>query len=448
MKKYGKEQVQTVLQMAWPSVLESFFVALIGMVDSLMVSQVGAHAVAAVGLTTQPKFIGLAAFTAVNVAVSALVARRKGEGRRKEANQVLVGSCIFTVCMTVAVSAICVIFADPIIRLCGSEADSHAEAVDYFRIIMGYIGFTVVSLTVNAAQRGAGNTKISMKTNVTANLVNVFFNYLLIGGNFGFPKLGVKGAAIATVIGSAVGCVMSIVSACKKDGFISFIYIWKEKLRPTLEIAKGMVKLGSSVLVEQLLMRVGFLSVAVMAAKMGTAAFAAHQVGMNVMSLSFSFGDGMQVAAVALIGESLGQKDVEKAKTYGHICQRIGRIIAVILAVLYLTCGRFLYGLFFTEPEIIAIGEEIMRVIVVVVLLQIGQVIYMGCLRGAGDVLFTTVASTISVTLIRPAASYLFCYTAGLGIIGIWFGVCADQLARFLFTSIRFRSGKWTKVKI
>ena len=89
-----------------------------------------------------------------------------------------------------------------------------------------------------------------------------------------------------------------------------------------------------------------------------------------------------------------------------------------------------------------------MRVIVVVVLLQIAQVIYMGCLRGAGDVFFTTVASTISVTLIRPIASYLFCYALGFGIIGIWFGVCADQLARFIFTNLRFRSGKWTKVKI
>ena len=72
----------------------------------------------------------------------------------------------------------------------------------------------------------------------------------------------------------------------------------------------------------------------------------------------------------------------------------------------------------------------------------------MGCLRGAGDVFFTTVASTISVTLIRPIASYLFCYALGFGIIGIWFGVCADQLARFIFTNLRFRSGKWTKVKI
>lgn len=447
MKKYSKENVQTVLKMAWPSVLESFFVALVGMVDSLMVSRVGAHAVAAVGLTTQPKFIGLAVFIAVNVSVSALVARRKGQENRKGANEVLCAACFFVLIMSVFVSLACVIFADPIIRLCGSEEASHGEAVQYFLIIMGFIIFTVISLTVNAAQRGAGNTKIAMKTNVAANLVNVIFNYLLIEGHFGFPALGVSGAAIATVIGSMVGCVMSIAAAWKND-FISFPYMWKEKIRPTLEVGKSMIKLGSSVLAEQLLVRVGFLSVAVMAAKMGTEAFAAHQVGMNVMSLSFSFGDGMQVAAVALIGQSLGAKNVNMAKTYGSICQNIGRIIAAVLAVVYLTSGSFLYHLFFSEPEIIAMGVEIMRVIVVVVLLQIAQVIYMGCLRGAGDVIYTTIASTVSVTIVRPIASYLLCYTAGLGIIGIWFGVCADQLVRFILTCLRFRSGKWTKIKI
>ncbi|MFR8337342.1 MAG: MATE family efflux transporter [Eisenbergiella massiliensis] len=394
------------------------------------------------GLTTQPKFIGLAMFIAVNVSVSALVARRKGQKNRRGANEVLCAASVFVLVMSVAVSLICVAFADPIIRLCGSEEASHAEAVQYFRIIMGFIIFTVVSLVVNAAQRGAGNTKIACPM-----CANVNVNYLLIEGHFGFPALGVSGAAIATVIGSVVGCVMSLVAACKGD-FISIPYMWKEKIRPTLESAKSMIKIGSSVLAEQLLVRVGFLSVAVMAAKMGTAAFAAHQVGMNVMSLSFSFGDGMQVAAVALIGQSLGAKDVEMAKKYGGICQNIGRMIAVVLAVIYLSCGAFLYRLFFTEPEIIAMGVEIMRVIVVVVLLQIAQVIYMGCLRGAGDVIYTTIASTISVTIVRPIASYLLCYTAGLGIIGIWFGVCADQLVRFILTSLRFRSGKWTKIKI
>ena len=89
-----------------------------------------------------------------------------------------------------------------------------------------------------------------------------------------------------------------------------------------------------------------------------------------------------------------------------------------------------------------------MRVIVVIVVLQISQVIYMGCLRGAGDVLFTTVASTISVTFVRTISSYGLCYTAGLGLIGIWLGIVCDQLCRFILTKWRFRSGVWTKVKI
>ena len=133
---------------------------------------------------------------------------------------------------------------------------------------------------------------------------------------------------------------------------------------------------------------------------------------------------------------------------YGGIFQKMGLVISMVLAVCYLLGGEFLFSLYFKEAHIIAIGVEIMRVIVVIVLLQISQVIYMGCLRGAGDVLFTTIASTFSVTFVRTICSYGLCYMAGLGLIGIWFGVVCDQLCRFLLTRWRFKSGAWTKVKI
>jgi Na+-driven multidrug efflux pump len=89
-----------------------------------------------------------------------------------------------------------------------------------------------------------------------------------------------------------------------------------------------------------------------------------------------------------------------------------------------------------------------MHVIIVVVILQIAQVIYMGCLRGAGDTLYTAIASTISVTLVRTFGSYFFGYVLGMGITGIWFGIVADQLSRFIFATIRFRQGKWVNIKI
>lgn len=436
------------IRLAWPAVCESFFIALAGMVDTFMVSTLGANAVAAVGLTTQPKFLGLALFIAANVAISALVARRFGEKRQQAANEILVMTICFCIVAAVIISALTVGFADQIIEFCGSNEDTHAMAARYYRIIMGGMIFNVLSMGINAAQRGAGNTMIALRTNLISNLVNICGNYLLINGHFGFPALGITGAAIATVFGTVVACVMSIVSICPKDGFISIPYMIKHHIRLRMEPLLEIIKVGYSVFIEQVLMRIGFMSTAMMAAKMGTEAMAAHQVGMNILGLTFSFGDGMQVAAVALIGRSLGERDPEKAKSYGAICRRIGLGISVALAVIYFFGGETIYRMFFREENIIAYGVNIIHYICIIVLFQVSQVIYMGCLRGAGDTAYTAVASTISVTLIRTAASYIFGFTLGLGMTGIWMGILADQVSRFLFASIRFRQGKWVTIKI
>lgn len=440
--------IRKTVTVAWPAVLESFFVAIVGIVDSLMVSRLGEYAVAAVGLTTQPKFIGLAMFIATNVAVSSLVARRKGQSDREGAGKILLSAVLFTVLAGTLVSILCVVFANPIITFSGSEADTHESAVAYFRIIMGGMLFSIISLVINAAQRGSGNTRIAMVSNLTSNLVNICLNYLLIEGHFGFPALGVRGAAIATVIGTVVACIMSIASLFHKKSFVNITFMIQNKLRPSLESFKKIFSLSSNVFMEQIFLRIGFMSVSVMAARLGTRAFAVQQVGMNIMSLSFSFGDGMQVAAVTLIGQSLGQKNPTLAKKYGSICQRFGNLISVVLSVIYLLCGEWFFRMFFTEQESIQMGVSIMQVMVIIVLMQVSQVIYMGCLRGAGDVRFTTMASIISVTIIRPVMSYVFAYCLGFGLIGIWFGVVCDQIARLILTQWRFRSGKWTMIKI
>lgn len=446
--RYDREDIKTTLNMAWPAILESFFAAFAGLVDSLMVSSLGSYAVAAVGLTTQPKFMGLSLFFAANVSISALVARRKGEGKREEANRIFVTFLTFILVMAVLLSTLLVVFADPIIRLCGSEEMTHDSAVLYFQIIMGGMIFNVVQMGVNSAQRGAGNTRITMRTNLVSNSVNIVANYLLIEGRFGFPALGIRGAALATVLGTVVSSIMSVASVWKKENFVSLPLILAQKIRPCMDALKNVIQVGYSVFAEQVLMRVGFMLTAIMAAHQGTAAMAAHQVGMNVMGLSFSFGDGLQATAVALIGYSLGAGQPEQAKAYGRTCRMIGSVISVALTALYFFGAGFLMRMFFQEGEIVAIGVRIMHVIIFVVVLQIAQVIYMGCLRGAGDTLYTAIASTVSVTVVRTLGSWFFCYVLGMGITGIWLGVLADQLSRFLFATIRFRQGKWIDIKI
>ena len=436
------------VRMAWPAVCESFFIALAGMVDSLMVSSMGASAVAAVGLTTQPKFMGLPLFFAMNVSVSALVARRRGEKNQRSANQILLVAILFVIVATVVISSVCVMWANEIINFCGSAPETHEPAVIYYRIIMGCMIFNVLSMVINAAQRGSGNTMIAMRTNIVSNVVNIIANYLLIQGHLGFPALGIAGAAIATVFGTVIACIMSFASLFRRDGFVSIYYIMEQQIRPALEPVISIIKLGFSVFIEQILMRVGFMSTAMMAAKMGTNALAAHQVGMNILGLTFSFGDGMQVAAVALIGRSLGEGSPDKAKAYGKTCRMIGLGISCVLAVVYFFGGEWLYHLFFAEQEIVDIGVMIIRIMIIIVLFQVSQVIYMGCLRGAGDTTYTAIASTISVTIIRTSASYFFGFVMGLGMAGIWMGILADQISRFLFASIRFKQGKWTKIHI
>lgn len=446
--KHSRDNIRITFNMAWPSIIESFFTAFAGLVDSLMVSSLGSYAVAAVGLTTQPKFIGLSLFFALNVAISALVARRRGEEKPEEANRILSTSIIFIVIAAILLSILFVTFASPIIRMCGSTPETHDSAVAYFRIIMGGMIFNCIQMGINSAQRGAGNTKITMRTNVTSNTINIIFNYLLINGHLGFPALGIHGAALATVLGTVVASVMSVLSILNPGGFISLPYILQNKVWPAARSLHNLIHVGYSVFFEQLLMRIGFMMTAIMAARQGTDAMAAHQVGMNIMGLSFSFGDGLQSAAVALIGRSLGANDEKMAKEFGSICRMFGGIISVCLAALYFFGARPMMGLFFREEHIVAIGVGIMRVIIFVVAFQISQVVYMGCLRGAGDTLYTAVASTISVTFIRTIGSYLGGYVFGFGIVGIWLGVLADQISRFLFASTRFKKGKWTQIKI
>lgn len=445
----SKELILEAIRMAWPAVLESFFVALAGMIDTMMVSTLGTYAVAAVGLTTQPKFIALALFLSSNIAVNALAARRFGQKNRENANKILYTAIVFVIISAVIISTVTFIGADQIIRWCGSNADTHEAGVTYFRVIQAGMIFNVLSLVINAAQRGCGNTQIAMTTNVTSSIVNIVFNYLLIGGNFGFPRLGMFGAALATVLGTVVACIMSIISISKSDCFLSIPYIIKHKINPGFDAFRSIISLSFNLLLENIAMRIGFLTTSIIAAKLGTDAFAAHQVGMNLLSLAFSLGDGMQVAAVALIGRSLGEKNTEKAKHYGNICQKIGFIISVVLAVIMFFFGREIFSLFFNKADILDMGVLISRYIMVIVLFQVSQIIFAGCLRGAGDIKYCLWASLISVTIIRTLVTWsLAGGILNLGLSGIWLGVLSDQLSRFIFLSIRFKEGKWTEIAI
>ena len=440
--------LKETIRMAWPAVLESVFIQLAGMIDTMMVSSLGTYAVSAVGLTVQPKFIALSLFISMSVAVSALVARRRGQERREDANRIMIASVLFSAAACLVITVLSIALMNPILRFCGSNADTHEAACVYFRIIQGGMIFNVLSFIINAAQRGSGNTRIAMTTNVTSSVVNIIFNYLLINGHFGFPALGLRGAALATVLGTVVACAMSFGSLFHKNSYVSVPYLLGQKLTASLQDLIDILKFSVNIFLENIAMRIGFMYTALIAARLGTDAFAAHNVAMNFLGVSFAFGDGMQVAAVALIGRSLGERNPERAKTYGNLCQRVGLCISLCISAVVLLFGRPIFSLFFRDPHIIDMGVMLFRYIAVITVFQITQIIFAGCLRGAGDVRFTMFGALISVAIIRTAVTWLFTTLIPLGLTGIWLGVLSDQFSRFVLFSARFRKGEWVSLRI
>lgn len=441
-----KEIYKTAINIAWPSALEAVLVQLISSVDLIMVGGLGPIAIAAVGITNQPKFILLALILSLNIGVTAVIARRRGEEDQDGANRTLRQSILICGILAFLLFLIGFCYARPLLIFAGAQSDVIDSSVVYLRIICIGNFFTSMSLTINAAQRGVGNTKISMRTNVAANIVNLVFNYLLIEGHFGFPALGVKGAALATLLGNFVAFVMSVKSVTFTHGFL---YITrKESWKLDKNTVFSIFSISNSALVEQIFMRVGFFMTTKLIASLGTVAFATHQICMNILNISFAFGDGLGIASSALIGQSLGAERPDMAIIYGKTLQRISASVGVLFIFIFYFGRSFFVSLFSADPEIIAMGAQILIIVALTSPIQTSQVVITGCLRGAGDTKFVAVTSFLSIGLVRPGATWLFCYPLGMGVLGAWFAFGSDQTLRLIINWARFLKGKWTNIKV
>ena len=442
----NKEIYQTAYKYAWPSTVEAVLVSLVGMVDTVMVSGIGQTAIAATGITAQPKFIILAPILALNIAVTVLIARRRGENKPEEANRFLANALIVSLSFAAILSILGFLFAPQIMAFAGAEHDYIDLAVTYFKVIMIGNFFNSISLSLTSAQRGAGNTKISMYTNLSANLINIIFNYLLINGIWIFPKWGVFGAAFATMMGDMVSFTIAIISISRKGGFV---HLRLSDLKLDLKVIKSIYDLSKDSLLEQVFFRFGMFTYIKMIAGLGTTDYAAHVVFMTILNITFQYGNGISIASSALVGRNLGSKRSDIAFVFSKIFQRVAMISGILISIFVWTFQSQILGLLtHGDQEIIAIGKTVMPLISVVISMQIMQVVTIGSLRGAGDLKFVAFVTIVSVAFIRPVLTYIFAYNLAFGIVGAWMGYFLDQLFRSITSNRRFHNGSWMEIKV
>ena len=441
-----------IISLAWPALAESILASLVSMVDMIMVGTLGAYAIGAVGLVTQPRFVMLSAFMALNVGSTAMVSRFKGARDKESANLVLNQALVMAMGITVFLCLAMFFGGETLIRfLAGSNISEEMiqGAKTYLRIQVYGFPTLALTFTINAVLRGVGNTRAAFYNNAVANLFNVFFNYCLIGGNFGFPALGIMGASIATVIGQCAALAMALSKVLSGKEYVRIEL--KKLLLVNFSMIRRILNIGFPALVEQLFMRVGVMLYTIIVTSLGDYSYAAHMIAMNLQQLSFMTGMSFGAASTTLVGQSLGRVRPDLAKLYVKMTQNLCFIISISVSLFLFFGGEFITSLYTNNNDLSRLSANMLKIIAVANAFSNARFVYTAALRGAGDSRFVAVITFVGVLLIRPIISIILVFPPfplQLGLAGIWIALSTDGVACFLLARTRFKKGKWTEIKV
>jgi len=372
-----------VWQLAWPAMVELLLSTLFSMVDMIMVGRISYQALTAVGLTNHPTMLALAVFQALNVGSTALVARFIGSGDIKNAKATVRQSMVLVTILGIVVSIAGYLLSPAIITFMRAEPDVYPMSVSYLQIVsLGWL-FTTISLNVGAILRGSGDTMTPMRYNLLSNLLNVVGNYVLIFGKFGFPAMGVAGAALSTTLCRGVAAFLALRAIFNKNRNIGVSL--KDDYRIDKNLLERLISIGLPSAMEQFLLRLGQVFFSRAVAGLGTAVYAAHQTAINISSLTFTPGQAFGMAATTMVGQSLGAKHPDVAEKAGLVARRMGLIIALAIAIVLFFFGYDVALLYVYDPEVARAAANALKILAIMQPMQSTQFILAGALRGAGD---------------------------------------------------------------
>lgn len=424
-----RNKLQELIRFAIPAIAESLLVVFLIQADTYLVSGMGTATVASIALTVQPIKFMMVIFTAICTSITKYVAESVGRRDHREANAVARNGFLLTLGLSVLICAIGILFSDEIIHACGSNTEIHANATDYFRIVL--LGFIPenLALYINAVKRGCQNSRVSLVSNVIGNIVNVVFDMVLINGLYGFPALGIWGAAIATDIGYLAAFITSMTILIKGKDVVSCKGMLERSNPCNTIVMKGFLTLSGTLCLEFILTKLGFLLISIMTAKIGTTELAIDRVAMNLLDIVFAFGSGIQAATLTMVSRSIGRNNKKEVLEYADTSIRMGLCIALILSILFTLFGSPLILMFFEKGSIYSeYATFISRVSAIIVLAQMPQLVLNGILRGAGMGKDTLKISIFSVLLLQVAGDYALIYLFDFGLQGKWVGSLCAQI--------------------
>lgn len=432
----------TIWELAWPSILTNLLFSTIGIVSIKVVATLGPAAAAAVTVGNQIFFTLQAVMMAVSVGTTALVARAWGARDHDDAIRTTITSLAVGGGVAVVLTLPVVIWAHSIAGLFGVGPVATEMAGDFIRWLSVFNVAFAANFIMSAALRAAGDARTPMWMGVATNLISLVGLYVLVFGHFGFPALGVKGAAIANGFAFAVAGT-------------AFIVLWvcgrlKLEFRAA-EIAgafdavrmKRLIDVGYPAALEQGVFRIGFfVFLGIIGHYYGTAAFAAYGIGVNILSLCFVVGFGFSIAGSTLVGQNLGAGDLEAATASGWRSLRYAMASMFALGVIIILGARPIAEFMIDDAEVVDYTISFIYILGAVQPLMAVEFAIGGALRGAGDTRYPLKATMAGLLGMRCVLAVVFAL-GGLSVEWVFAALIGDYALKAYMLTRRFRSGRW-----
>lgn len=427
-----------VLAMAIPIIGENFLQTLVGAADTIMVTRLGKESVAGVGTALEFIFFILAALSAISIGATVLVSQATGAGDHSLVNRYARQAIVWGVIMAIPVGIAGYFLARPAIGLFGAEEEVTQHGATYLQITAATSVVLLLSFVCGAIFRGVGDSRTPLLAASVANVVNIAATWVLIFGQFGMPELGVAGSAWGSAIGRAVGAAILLTLLVRGRNTLSL----RGRLgwRPEPGTAKRLMRLGVPAALEQMLMSGGFVCMIAVVAILGTAELAAQQIGFTALSMAFLPGFGFAIAATALVGQSVGAKNLADARDAARIAMNWSIAWMTVGGLIYFVLARPVMDAFSDDPEVIDAGVDALRALSIGLPFWAIWAVNGGALRGSGDTRTPMVSSTIAVWLaVVLAWVAVVILDLGLGAVWLTFFISAPIAAFYNLRVLRRR---------
>lgn len=429
-------------KLAAPIFIETLLIMMLGAVDTLMLSRHSDNSVAAVGVVNQIIMLTFLVFEVINLGTSVLCSQYLGARMQEKVVQVVGVSLLVNMLIGGLISLLLYLLNTTILGWMGLGPELMTDGADYMRIVGSFAFFQAISLTLSAALRSANKAIYPMLVTVVVNVINIIGNYSLIFGKFGFPELGVEGAAISTAVSRGVAMVLLFIILFRK--YIPRFPLAYFRPFPWGEL-KNLMRIGLPSAGEQLSYSSSQVVLTFFINMLGVEALATRTYCVNIIMFVYLFSIAMAQGGAICIGHLIGENKPHAAFLLGKYVMKKSVMITVLLSCLLAVFGRTILGALTQNPEIIHMG---MIILMIDVVLEIGRPINIfatNALRAAGDVNYPFYVGLIVMWSVAVGGGYLFGIHWGWGICGMWVAFLLDENIRGFIFVRRWYGMKWIR---